>query len=154
MRKYENPEFLCENRLQQRAYYIPENNEAFISLNGCWNFDFYQCDTDEEPSSRGVIDVPSCWQCRGHEKPYYTNLVYPFPVDPPYVPNINPMGIYERNFEITQKDREYYIVFEGVDSCLELFVNNEYVGYSEGSRLQAEFNITDKVVMGDNSILG
>lgn len=153
MRKYENPEFLSENRQEQRSYYIPENEGAFLSLNGCWNFDFYQCDTDEEPMSRGTIDVPSCWQCRGYERPYYTNFVYPFPVDPPYVPNENPMGVYERSFEITQKDRKYYVVFEGVDSCLELFVNGEYVGYSQGSRLQAEFDITDKLVVGENSML-
>ena len=124
MLKYENPEFLQENRLCQRAYYIPENNGACISLNGIWDFSFYERDFDDMPQSEGTIDVPSCWQCRGYEKPYYTNVTYPFPVNPPYIPNENPMGVYERMFRIEDVEKKYYIVFEGVDSCLELYIND------------------------------
>lgn len=153
MRKYENPEFLHENRLPQRAYYIPENEGAYMSLNGIWDFSFYSRDFDEKPQQTGTIDVPSCWQCRGYEKPYYTNVTYPFPVNPPYVPNENPMGVYKRNFDIKNADKRHYIVFEGVDSCLELYINNQYVGYSEGSRLQAEFDITDFVKNGENEVV-
>jgi len=152
MRKYENPEFLSENRLSQRSYYIPENEGAYIDLNGRWDFSFYKRDFDEKPHKTGTIDVPSCWQCRGYEKPYYTNVTYPFPVNPPYVPNENPMGVYKRTFEIDDTSKRYYIVFEGVDSCLELYINGKYVGYSEGSRLQAEFDITDFVKEGTNTI--
>ena len=101
MRKYENPEFLQENRLPQRSYYIPENEGAYMSLNGMWDFSFYARDFDELPQKSGMIDVPSCWQCRGYERPYYTNVTYPFPVNPPYVPNENPMGVYKRKFNIT-----------------------------------------------------
>ena len=153
MRKYENPEFLQENRLKQRSYYIPENNGAYMSLNGTWNFSFFARDFDETPQSEGTIDVPSCWQCRGYEKPYYTNVTYPFPVNPPYLPNENPMGVYKRTFEIGDASKRHYIVFEGICSSLELFINDTYVGYSEGSRLQAEFDITDVVKKGENTIV-
>ena len=101
MRKYENLQCLQENRLKQRAYYIPENADAMIPLNGTWDFEFYERDFDDQCTASGKIDVPSCWQCRCYEKPYYTNVNYPFPVDPPYVPNANPMGVYTREIEIT-----------------------------------------------------
>ena len=153
MRKYENPEFLQENRLPQRSYYIPENEGAYMSLNGMWDFSFYARDFDELPQKSGMIDVPSCWQCRGYERPYYTNVTYPFPVNPPYVPNENPMGVYKRNFNIEDTDKRYYVVFEGVSSSLELYINNQYAGYSQGSRLQAEFEISDFVKNGENEIV-
>lgn len=152
MRNYENPEFLQERRLPQRSYYIPENDGAYISLNGEWNFSFFLRDFDDIPQKSGVIDVPSCWQCRGYEKPYYTNVTYPFPVNPPYVPNENPMGVYERSFTVDDLSKRYYVVFEGVSSCVELYINGKYAGYSEGSRLQAEFDITDFVQKGKNKI--
>lgn len=153
MRKYENLQCLQENRLKQRAYYIPENADAMIPLNGTWDFEFYERDFDDQCTASGKIDVPSCWQCRGYEKPYYTNVNYPFPVDPPYVPNANPMGVYTREFEITDTKKRHYIVFEGVATNVELFINGAYVGYSQGSRLQAEFDISDYVKSGKNTIV-
>lgn len=153
MRKYEALESLQENRLKQRAYYIPENADAMIPLNGMWKFEFYERDFDDECSSSGEIDVPSCWQCRGYEKPYYTNVNYPFPVEPPYVPNENPMGVYTREFEITNIGRRHYIVFEGVATNVELFINGAYVGFSQGSRLQAEFDISGYVKEGSNTVV-
>lgn len=153
MRKYENPGFLHENKLPQRAYYIPENDGAYIDLNGEWNFEFYNCDYDTKPSEKAKIDVPSCWQCRGYEKPYYTNVIYPFPVNPPYVPTKNPMGVYERDINISDlTGNDFYIVLEGVASCAEIFINNKYAGYTQGSRLQAEFDITDFVKEGNNTV--
>ncbi len=152
MRKYENPELLQENRLPQRSYYIPGNDGAYMSLNGEWSFSFFLRDFDDVPQKSGTIDVPSCWQCRGYEKPYYTNVTYPFPVNPPYVPNENPMGVYERSFHIDDTDKRYYVVFEGVSSCVELYINGKYAGYSQGSRLQAEFEITAFVQKGENEI--
>ena len=152
MRKYENLEYIQENRLPQRAYYLPENENAYIPLNGIWNFEFFERDYDKRPSKGGSIDVPSCWQCRGYEKPYYTNVVYPHPVDPPYVPQDNPMGVYTRTFEINDIQSRHYVVFEGVSSCVELYINEKYVGYSQGSRLQAEFDISEFVVSGENEI--
>src|SRR5574344_1047485 len=152
MRHYEDLQHIQENRLKQRAYYIPENPGAMVSLNGIWDFSFYARDFDETPAASGTIDVPSCWQCRGYEKPYYTNVVYPYPVDPPYVPNENPMGVYTRTFPISDTSRRHYIVFEGVSSCVELYINGSYAGYSQGSHLQAEFDITDFVKPGENTV--
>ncbi len=152
MRKYENPKYLQENRLKQRAYYIPENEGAYISLNGMWDFDFYERDYDDEPARTGQIDVPSCWQCRGYEAPYYTNCNYPFPVAPPFVPMDNPMGVYRRSFILQDMSRKYYIVFEGVNSCVELFINGQFAGYSQASRLQAEFDISAFVHAGVNEV--
>lgn len=152
MKNHKNLKYIRENRLPQRSYYIPENDGVYISLNGMWNFDFYERDYDEKPFKSGKIDVPSCWQCRGYEKPYYTNVVYPYPVDPPYVPEDNPMGVYTRNFEIADTSKKHYVVFEGVSSCVELYINDKYVGYSQGSRLQAEFDISDYVNSGINKI--
>lgn len=151
MRFYENLEHIAENRAKQRAYYIPD---GFISLNGDWKFKFYPRDIDEEEEilTWDTIDVPSCWQSRGYEKPYYTNINYPYPIDPPYVPDENPLGIYEREFEITDSGRKHYVVFEGVSSCLVLYINGKYVGYSQGSHLQAEFDISDFVKNGTNVI--
>lgn len=152
MRFYENPEYLQDNRLVPRAYYIPEIDGAYTCLNGEWDFEFYECDTDKKPLKRAKIDVPSCWQCRGYERPGYANVAYPFPVDPPYVPDRNPMGVYSREFEISDDEKRHYIVFDGVDSCVELYINGSYVGYSEGSRLAAEFDITPYAKNGTNTI--
>ena len=139
--------------MKQRSYYIPENEGAMTSLNGIWEFAFYQNDFDEECCASGAIDVPSCWQCRGYERPYYTNVAYPYPVDPPHVPTENSMGVYTKKFEIKDDNKKHYVVFEGVCSCLELYVNGQYVGYSQGSRLQAEFDITPFVTVGINTMV-
>ncbi len=151
MRFYENLNHIKENRLPQRAYYIPENSQ--IMLNGEWNFKFFDSDYDEcEITEWDKIEVPSCWQLKGYEKPYYTSSNYPYPVDPPYVPDINPMGVYMREFEITNPENKHYMVFEGVSSNVELFINEKYVGYSQGSHMQAEFDISDFVKPGKNQV--
>ena len=152
MRKYENLNLISENREPQRAYYIPQG--GYISLNGQWKFKFYDCDFEEKYVEKewSEIDVPSCWQMRGYESPNYANVAYPHPYDPPYVPTKNPMGIYEREFEVMDSTRDTYIVFEGVSSSLELYINGSYVGYSQGSHLQSEFNISDYVKTGKNSV--
>ena len=155
MRFYEDLNHIKENRLPQRAYYIPENQGAYMVLNGEWNFKYYDADFKEEDviDCWDKIPVPSCWQMFGYEDPNYTNSNYPYPVDMPYVPDKNPMGIYMREFEIKNKDNRHYIVFEGVSSNIELYINDKYVGYSQGSHLQAEFDITDFVNVGTNKIL-
>ena len=152
MRKYENLENISENREPQRVYYIPEN--GCISLNGEWNFKFYECDFEEDYIEKEwkKIPVPSCWELYGCENPNYANVAYPHPVNPPYVPMKNPMGVYERNFFIADDSRKTYIVFEGASSCLELYINGEYVGYSQGSHLQAEFDISNYVKNGENTV--
>ena len=155
MRFYEDLNHISENRLPQRAYYIPENKGAYIPLNGEWNFKYYTADFLEEKdiSDWDRIPVPSCWQLCGYDHPNYCNVNYPYPVDFPYVPDENPMGVYMREFEITNETNRHYIVFEGVSSNLELYINGNYVGYSQGSHLQAEFDITDFVEHGTNKVL-
>lgn len=169
MRNYENTERLHENREPQRAYYIPyesleaalkgdkNKSEYYRLLNGEWNFKFFQRDIDvcENITDWDKIPVPSCWQIHGYEAPYYTNVNYPYPVDPPYVPDENPCGVYRRYFEIDDKwsARETYIIFEGVCSCMELYINGEYVGFSQGSHMQAEFNIAKYLKKGTNEVV-
>lgn len=154
MKHYENLTHISENREPQRAYYIPENEGAYTLLNGEWNFKFYKRDYDEADVEMewDKIPVPSCWQLYGYENPNYANVRYPFPIDPPFVPSENPMGVYQREFEIQDIDRDTYIVFEGVASCLELYINGEYVGYSQGTHLQAEFDISKFVTCGTNTV--
>ncbi len=154
MRFYENPKKVSENREKQRAYYIPENKGAYTLLSGEWNFKYYSRDVDYDENNNDwdKVKVPSCWQTTGYEKPNYTNVAFQFPVDPPYVPDDNPLGVYMREFEIKNTDLKHYIVFEGVSSCLELYINGKYVGFSQGSRLQAEFDITKYVKAGKNTV--
>lgn len=152
MRMYEDLTHLQENRLPQRSFYLPENSGGYTSLNGLWDFAYYLRDYDDIPAKTGTIPVPSCWQCQGYGVPGYTNVIYPHPVDPPYVPMDNPMGVYRRSFSVDDVQKQYYLVFEGVSSCLELFVNDQFAGYSQGSHLQAEFGITDLVHQGENML--
>jgi len=150
MRAYEDLSQLQKLRLPQRAYYIPQGSK--LDLNGAWDFAYYTADYLDTPSATGTIDVPSCWQCRGYEHPHYTNLVYPFPLDAPYVPEENPMGVYTRSFTIQDLSQRYYLVFEGVSSCVEVLINGHFAGYSQGSRLQAEFDITAFLIPGENTV--
>lgn len=152
MRKYENPLKTSENRLKQRSWYIPEGSEK-CDLNGEWRFKYFENgDKAGEITEWDNITVPSCWQLKGYENPNYTNINYPFPCDPPYVPDINPVGIYERSFQLTDGSLDTYLVFEGVSSVAEVYINGKYVGFTEGSRLMAEFDITEFVSSGTNVI--
>lgn len=154
MRIYENPQFTSENRLPARSYYIPGGKSEYHSLNGIWNFAFFERDVDvpEQIDCWKDISVPSCWQLCGYEHPNYTNVNYPFPVDMPFVPDNNPCGVYQREFYLPKKWGNVYYIFEGVSSCAFLCVNGKYVGFTQGSRLQAEFDITEYVNEGSNTI--
>ena len=153
MRFYENLQKTSENRERPRSYYIPEGISKCTSLNGEWKFAFFEnSDIATVPTKWDRITVPSCWQLKGYEAPNYTNINFPFPCDPPYVPNVNPMGMYRREFEITDTSMEYYIVFEGVSSCAELYINGKYVGFTQGSHLMSEFDITPYIKKGSNEI--
>lgn len=92
MRGYENPEKTSENRLEPRSYYIPEGVAEYWLLNGIWRFRYFSRDIDvpETIEEWEETPVPSCWQMQGYENPNYTNINYPFPCDPPYVPDDNP----------------------------------------------------------------
>src|SRR5699024_5356037 len=101
MREYENLDLFSRGKLPQRSYYIPTGNCRYCSLNGEWKFRFYSDESlaYETDELNDTVTVPHCWQSDGYEKPWYTNQNYPFPVDPPYVPDVNPCGVYERTFE-------------------------------------------------------
>jgi beta-galactosidase len=168
MRDYEDLSCRHENRERQRSYYIPydtlekalngkkEESAYYKLLNGIWNFKYFKRDIDvpKKILKWDTIDVPSNWQMRGYEKPGYTNVNYPHPIDVPFVPDDNPCGVYSYDFSINDewKSRNTYIVFEGVSSCLYLSINGEYVGKTQGSHLQAEFNITRFVKKGENNL--
>ncbi len=105
MRIYEDPQMTSENRLPPRSYYIPGGKSEYTLLNGEWRFAYFGRDIDvpETITQWDTIPVPSCWQLQGYGHPNYTNWSYPFPVDPPYVPDDNPCGVYEREFTLKQK---------------------------------------------------
>ena len=153
MRFYEDPLKTSENRLSPRSYYIPGGVSEYISLNGEWKFAYF---SDEKESENIKFEekttVPSCWQNTGTENPNYTNARYPFPYDPPYVPDINPCAVYERDFEIKNIIGKTYFVLEGVSSLGEIFVNGRYIGFTQGSHLPAEFDISEFINKGKNTI--
>lgn len=154
VRVYEDVLKTSENRLPQRAYYIPEGNAEYMLLNGKWRFAYYPCDIDvpEMITQWDSVTVPSCWQLHGYENPNYTNINYPYPCDPPYVPDANPCGVYEREFILESLWGRVYYILEGVSSCAFVYVNGKYVGFTQGSHLQAEFDITQYVVQGTNTL--
>ncbi len=153
MRNYENPKQTSLNRMPPRSYYVPEGAGRLISLNGIWNFAFFENGDDiDEITNWETIPVPSCWEAQGYEYPNYTNINFPFPCDPPMVPDINPAGVYERTFFIEDTKLRHYIVFDGICSCGELYVNGSYVGFTQGSHLTAEFDITEFVRTGENTL--
>ncbi len=169
MRQYENPAFLGENREAPRSYYIPYDSlksalamdksasPYYRLLNGTWQFRYYASEEDVSLDNAvwNDISVPSCWQTTGYESPYYTNVNYPYPVDPPFVPDVNPAGLYRKEFTLSESfcRDEVTIMFEGVSSCMYLYVNGCYVGFTQGSHLPSEFNITPYIKPGENVLI-
>ena len=154
MRIYENPQQTSRNRLAPRSYYIPGGRSEHLPLNGIWDFAFFERDIDvpERIDRWDTIPVPSCWQLHGYENPNYTNINYPYPVDIPYVPDDNPCGVYQRQFALKEVWGRVYFVFEGVASCAFLYINGQEVGFTQGSHLPAEFDITPYVHAGTNTV--
>lgn len=152
IRTYENILKTSENRLEPRSYYIPKGKSKYTLLNGEWDFAYFKRDIDvpDVIENWDKIEVPSCWQLKGYENPNYTNINYPYPVDPPYVPDDNPCGVYRREIVTENLSGRNYLVFEGVSSCAFVYINDSYVGFTQGSRLQAEFDITDFLCEGKN----
>ncbi len=167
----ENLHVGCE---EPRAYFIPyetkekalagERNlsQNFINLCGEWNFRFYKSFEDLEDDFLNLpfnetIKVPSSWQVyteRDYDKPQYLNQDYPYPLDPPHVPDENPCALYETEVELTEDylAEKVYINFEGVDSCFYLFVNGEFCAYSQVSHCVSEIDLTGKLFVGKNKI--
>ncbi len=167
MRNYEDLNRIHENTMAPRAHYIPydslekalkgekEASKFYRLLNGEWDFAYFSRDIDypQVITDWDKVQVPSCWQMMGYEMPYYTNVNYPYPVDPPYVPDDNPVGVYRTTIQVSGAEAANcnYLVFEGVSPCLELFVNGVYVGYSTVSHSTSEFAVNLKE--GNNEIL-
>jgi beta-galactosidase/evolved beta-galactosidase subunit alpha len=165
MNDWENPKLTHRNRLPARAYFTPyASRESALSLqrgksnrfqllNGEWQFSYCEEPDPDEPAT-DTIPVPSCWQMHGYGYPHYTNTIYPFPLDPPYVPTENPTGYYNRAFVIPDEWKGMQIVlrFDGVDSYFEVSINGEFVGMSKGSRLPSEFDVTKFVKPGINTL--
>jgi beta-galactosidase/beta-glucuronidase len=172
-RDWENPAIIGIRRVPPRAELLPFADEAgarrgtraaspyFQLLNGAWRFLYYPAPAfvdegfikpDFDDADWDELRVPSCWQMHGYGRPHYTNVMYPFPVDPPYVPTHNPTGCYRRGFSIPPnwQGRRILINFRGVDSAFYVWINGRPVGFSKGSRLPAEFDITDAVRAGPN----
>ena len=137
-----------------RAYYVPGGISEMTDLCGIWRFAYFDegAEPDAAVESWGSITVPSCWQAEGFGDVNYTNINYPFPCDPPFVPDENPAGIYEREFEIKSLWGKVYLELEGVSSCAFIYLNGTYAGFTEGSRLRAEFDVTALAVKGTNRI--
>ncbi len=154
MRIYEDTYKTSENRLPQRSFYIPSGISEYTLLNGEWNFAYFESEEQvpQKIISWDKITVPSCWQLNGYDCPNYTNISYPFPCDPPFVPDKNPCGVYERTFHIKELWGKLYFMFDGVATCAFLYINGQYVGFTQGSHLQAEFDITPFVKTGENTV--
>ena len=134
-----------------------------LSLNGAWAFRFSEradipadfVDRDFDDSGWDRLPVPSHWQLHGYGAPAYTNVRYPFPVDPPFVPDENPTGDYRLRFDVPASfaGGDAVLRFEGVDSCFRVWVNGDYVGVSRGSRLPAEFDVGPLLRVGSDNVV-
>ena len=174
-RYYENLSVLHENTMPARAYYIPasrrmdnlvehrEESDRMQLLNGTWKFQYFNSIYDIQDSffekaydteHLDVIQVPSVWQMAGYDTHQYTNIRYPFPFDPPYVPQDIPCGTYAHTF-VYHKDEnapKAFLNFEGVDSCFYVWINGSYIGYSQVSHMTSEFDVTDVLQDGTNTV--
>ena len=174
-RYYEDLSVLHENTMPARAYFIPaskrmdnlvehrEESDRMQLLNGTWKFQYFNSiydvqepffEKDYDTENFDEIQVPSVWQMAGYDTHQYTNIRYPFPFDPPYVPQDITCGTYAHTF-VYHKDEnapKAFLNFEGVDSCFYVWINGSYVGYSQVSHMTSEFDITDLLRDGENSI--
>ncbi|MBQ9951772.1 MAG: DUF4981 domain-containing protein [Clostridia bacterium] len=167
---HEDAHKLHVNTLPPRAYYVPysvkrnategdrEKSDRFMSLNGVWSFGYFDSFEDipaefSEALATDEIIVPSVWQTQGYDRHQYTNVRFPIPYDPPYVPVENPCGLYVRHFDYQPRyGGRRTICFEGVDSCFYLWINGTFVGFSQISHSTSEFDVTPYIKEGDNTI--
>ena len=174
-RFYEDLNVMHDKTMPARAYYIPasvrmddlvehrENSDRFQMLSGEWKFQYYNSiyDVKESFYEKGYdvsgfdhVTVPGVWQMDGYDTHQYTNIRYPFPFDPPYVPQDIPCGAYVHNFEYNREKKasKAFLNFEGVDSCFYVWVNGVYAGYSHVSHATSEFDVTDLLNEGENTL--
>ncbi len=164
-REWENLSLLHLNREPAHAALLPYADEDtaltgapgasayYRSLNGLWRFSYLPnpeatppdfASPDHPAMDWDTIPVPSNWQLHGYGRPQYVNEQYPYPIDPPYVPNDNPVGLYRRTFRVPSswEGRRVFLRFDGVNSAFFVWVNGTRVGYSQGSHLPSEFDLT------------
>lgn len=170
---FENPALPGQNRLPAHAYMIPyadiptavagvkTASPYYYLLSGNWQFAYYERYVDlpdgiEVATGEGwdTLPVPSCWQMFGYDAPQYTNIPFPIPTDPPYVPVDDPCGVYTRTFCVPDAfdGRDTHLVLEGVDSFYYLYVNGKKVGFAKTPHLPTEFDITPYLVKGENRL--
>ncbi len=175
---YEDPGTLHLGTMPYRAYYIPfeadrsaneiletarEDSEKVTMLSGDWKFRYYNnrfevdekfTGTEFKADGFDTIPVPSCWQILGYDRNQYTNVNYPFPYDAPYMPEENPCGAYIKKFymEEDKLSGKNFLNFEGVDSCFYVWVNSKFVGYSQVSHSTSEFDVSDFLLSGENTL--
>lgn len=172
-RDWENPQLLHRGRQPGHATLLPYPDAAtaltgergasplFRLLNGDWSFCYAPSPVDLpegfegagfDASAWATIPVPSNWQMHGYGRPQYTNIRYPFPIDPPYLPQENPCGAYRRTFTLPAgwAGKEVFLTFEGVSSAFYVWINGQAVGFSKGAHLPAEFRVTPFLRPGEN----
>ena len=154
---FSNEQLVMENDLNK--------NPLYYSLNGEWDFKLYR-NIDSVPKNFYLkksnvkkwdnIPVPANWQFHSEDFPVYTNIIYPYEINPPFMPkDYNPIGLYHRKFKISKEwnDKEVFIHFGAVNSAFYIWINGVKVGYSEGSKTPAEFNISKYINSGTNTIM-
>lgn len=164
-----------DNVLEPRAYFIPfaseeemlktdirderYNSSMVAVLSGEWDFKYFSKASempesfDTEKQETDIINVPSCWQFTGYEKPYYLNSRFQFPCNPPEFPEDCPVGVYIKRFLLDEIRGNYTLTFLGAAPCYDVFINGKYVGYSEGSHNTSEFEITEFLLEGENELV-
>ena len=181
LKDWQNQNILSRNREPARSLIIPYDHYEdaiagergfspyFRLLNGEWSFKYCNSDSDIpfgfeqngfDSSLWDRIPVPSNWQMidpaqQKYGRPQYTNVKYPFPVDPPFVPDENPIGLYRRYINLPEgwMSRQVFLIFDGVDSAFNVWINGVFVGYSQGAHLPSEFNITSFLNQGQNLLV-
>jgi len=167
-REWEDLSVFKINTEEPHSFFIPYDkagDSLTKTLNGTWDFKLYKIDDDipkefykksYDKSDWDKIPVPSNWQFHTEDFPVYTNIIYPYEINPPFMPSdYNPVALYKRNFNLNKdwENMEVFIHFGAVNSAFYVWVNEKFVGYSEGSKTPAEFNLTDFLIDGNNEIV-
>ncbi len=172
---HEDPNVFHVNTLENHCYFIPfkngqdafcprENSGCLELLNGRWGFCYYDSlinlpdNFADMAVARTVLEkgkkipVPSNWQLHGYDKAQYTNVDYPIPYNPPFVPDNNPVGVYYKSYNFKADGLDRILCFEGADSCIYVYINGSFCGFSEVSHHTSEFDITPFLQEGQNII--
>ena len=161
-KRWENEELLhIGRRAPHTDFRRSAGEELRVSLNGDWQFLYIRApeyspegfsDVDFADSGWDTLEVPSCWEMKGYGKMHYTDVWYLFPINPPFVPSENPTGIYRRMVSVPDDwaGKKKILRFDGAGSAFDVWVNGTHAGYSKGSRLSSEFDVTELLHPGDN----